>query len=443
VVSAPDLAVGGPARDAGPADTVGGVQPRFVAAPRDAESLAQVLARCAEEGLSAVARGDGTKLDWGHPPSTVDVVVDTGRLAGVLGHSAPDLVVTVGAGTPVRAVQALLARSGQRLALDPPSVEATVGGMLATAEAGPLRHTFGAPRDLLLGVEFVRADGTFARAGARLAAGGALGALGDGSGAVGTGRGDGYDLGGGYDLGRLLCGSYGTLGVLASATFRLHPAPVRRAWVVRAVHNPAEVAGLVSDLLDSVLAPTAIEVDLPSLPVLPRQRDGGPIPGGQLAVLFEGSVEGVPARCQVAEVLLRGGVSTVDEAPVWWGRYPFSAADVALRLSAPVAGLATALYALRDAAGVPFRVRGSAGVGVVHAVLPATVPEERLAAALAAVRSALAVRGGNCVVLCAPSPLREALDLWGPTPGVALLRRIKEQFDPRRLLAPGRFVGGI
>ena len=258
-----------------------------------------------------------------------------------------------------------------------------------------------------------------------------------------AGRGNRYHREDGYDLGRLLCGSYGTLGVLASATFRLHPVPARRAWVVRAVHNPAEVAGLVSDLLDSTLAPTAIEVDLPPLPVLPRQRDGGPIPGGQLAVLFEGSVAGLPARCEAAEALLRGDVSTVDKVPAWWGRYPFSATDVALRLSVPVAGLATALYALRDATGVPFPVRGSAGVGVVHAALPAALPGERLASALVAARSALAARGGNCVVLCAPSPLREALDLWGPAPGVALLRRIKEQFDPRRLLAPGRFVGGI
>jgi glycolate oxidase FAD binding subunit len=420
LVNATDLAVGGPARDAGPADTVGGVQPRFVAAPRDAGSLGEVLARCADAGLTAVPRGDGTKLDWGRPPSTVDVVVDTGRLAGVHEHSAADLVATIGAGTPVRAVQAVLARSGQRLALDPPSSEATVGGMLATGEAGPLRHTFGAPRDLLLGVEFVRADGTLAHSGGRVVKNVA-----------------------GYDLGKLLCGSYGTLGVIASATFRLHPVPARRCWVVRGVHNPSEIGSLVGDLLASALAPTAIEVDLPSLPVLPRQRHGAPVPGGQFAVMFEGSAPGVAARCAAATALLGGDASTVDEMPLWWGRYPFSTEDVALRLAAPVAGLHAAIYALRDAAGTPFPVRGSAGTGVVHAALPATMPAERLASVLDAVRTTLIARNGTCVVLSAPSPLREELDLWGPAQGLALMRRVKEQFDPRRLLSPGRFVGGI
>ncbi|HKS98398.1 MAG TPA: FAD-binding oxidoreductase [Rugosimonospora sp.] len=419
-MSAVDLAVGGPARDAGPADTVGGVQPRFVAAPRDAASLGEVLARCAGAGLVAVPRGDGTKLDWGHPPSTVDVVVDTGRLAGVREHSAADLVATIGAGTPVRAVQAVLARSGQRLALDPPSTEGTIGGMLATGEAGPLRHTYGAPRDLLLGVEFARADGVVAHAGGKVVKNVA-----------------------GYDLGKLLCGSYGTLGVLASATFRLHPLPARRSWVVRGVHNPSEVAGLVAELLASPLAPTAVEVDLPSLPVLPRQRDGGPVPGGQLAVLFEGSVAGVPARCRAAGALLGGDVSTVDEAPAWWGRYPFGAGDVALRLAVPVDGLHAALYALRDVAGIAFPVRGSAGVGVVYAALPASLPAERLGSILDAVRTTLIARSGNCVVLSAPAPLSRQLDLWGPAPGLGLMRRVKEQFDPLRLLSPGRFVGGI
>jgi glycolate oxidase FAD binding subunit len=420
VVSATDLAVGGPARDAGPADTVGGVQPRFVAAPRDATSLGEVLARCADADLTAVPRGDGTKLDWGPPPSTVDVVVDTGRLAGVHEHSAADLVATIGAGTPLRAVQAVLARAGQRLALDPPSVEATIGGILATGEAGPLRHTFGAPRDLLLGVEFARADGTLARAGGRVVKNVA-----------------------GYDLGKLLCGSYGTLGVIASATFRLHPVPARRAFVVRGVHNPAEVASLVGDLLASTLSPTAIEVDLPSLPVLPRQREGEATPGGQLAVLFEGSVPGVAARCEAAAAILGADASIVDEAPAWWGRYPFNNQDVALRLAVPAAGVHAALYALRDAAGTPFPVRGSVGLGVVYAALPGTLPAERLESILDSVRTTLLAREGSCVVLCAPSPLRAALDMWGPARGLSLMRRVKEQFDPRRLLSPGRFVGGI
>jgi glycolate oxidase FAD binding subunit len=421
LVTAIDFAVGGPARDAGPADTVGGVQPRFVAMPKDVEALAAVLNRCAEEGLAAVPRGDGTKLDWGRPPSTVDIVIDTGRLAGVREHSAADLVATIGAGTPLRAAQTALARAGQRLALDPGSAEATIGGMLATGEAGPLRHTFGTPRDLLLGVEFVRADGKVAHSGGKVVKNVA-----------------------GYDVGKLLCGSYGTLGVIASATFRLHPLPAASAWVVRTVHQPAEVVTLVGDLLATQLTPTAVEVDLPSLQVVPRQRDGQPTAaGGRLAVLFEGSAGGVPVRCAAATALLGGDASTVDTPPEWWGRYPFGPDEVALRIAVPPAELDTATHALRDAAGIPFPVRGSAGAGVIFAALPGTWPAERLAMTLRGLRTALTACGGTCVVLAAPSPAREELDLWGPVLGLELMRRVKEQFDPGRLLSPGRFVGGI
>jgi glycolate oxidase FAD binding subunit len=416
----------GMAREAGPADTVGGRAARFVATPGRPEQLAAVLARCTAEGLTAVARGDGSKLDWGTPPSTVDVLVDTARLAGVPEHPEGELVVTVGAGTPLRALQALLGRSGERLALDPPSPEATVGGVLATGEAGPLAHTYGFPRDLLIGVQFARADGTLARSGGKVVKNVA-----------------------GYDLGKLLCGSYGTLGVLTSATFRLHPVPVARAWLLRPVHRPAEVVDLAAALMASPLAPTAVEVDLPpsSGSPVPRQRGGSePVGPAMLAVLFEGSALGVPARCHAAAELLgheSDELSIVDEQPAWWGRYPFGAGDVGLRLTVPPAQLAITVALLRDAAGVPVPVRGSAGIGVLYAALPGDLPVPRLAEILATVRAGLADRDGWCVAVCAPGPARTEVDLWGPAPGLPLMRRVKEQFDPRRLLAPGRFVGGI
>jgi glycolate oxidase FAD binding subunit len=134
----------------------------------------------------------------------------------------------------------------------------------------------------------------------------------------------------------------------------------------------------------------------------------------------------------------------VDEQPAWWGRYPFGANEVGLRLTVPPAELAGAVALLREAAGVPVPVRGSAGIGVLHAALPGDLPVPRLGEILATVRAGLAARDGWCVALYAPpGPARTELDLWGPAPGLPLMRRVKEQFDPGRLLAPGRFVGGI
>lgn len=419
-------------RDAGAADTVGGVQPRWVVAPGTTEALSDVLGACTRHGLTAVARGEGSKLDWGGPPTTVDVLVDTGRLAGVHHHHVDDLVATVGAGTPLRAVQAVLSRGRQRLAIDPGSAEATIGGVLATGEAGPLRFGHGAPRDQLIGVEFVRSDGVVARSGGRVVKNIA-----------------------GYDLGRLLCGSYGTLGLITTATFRLQPMPVARAWVTRSVHTPLEVHDLVEELSSGPLAPAAIEIDLPqplAVPAVPRQRTGSAGRGtGTLAVLFEGSEAGVATRTREAVRVLGRNAATGREAPGWWGRYPFGDGDIALKLAVPAADLHATIYALRDALGVAVPVRGSAGVGVCYAAVPGdalpgsgtTSHADGVTAAIDAVRTTLIARGGTCVVLNAPVPVRDMLDLWGPVNGLDLMRAVKQRFDPDRLLAPGRFVGGI
>ncbi|HET8661604.1 MAG TPA: FAD-binding oxidoreductase [Micromonosporaceae bacterium] len=404
----------GHARAAGPGDAVGGVPARWVAAPGDTAQVAAVLRVAAEAGLVVVPRGAGTKAGWGAPLSSVDIVLETGRLSGVAEHSPGDLVATVGAGTPLRALAAALAPAGQRLSLEVGSGDATVGGALATGEAGPLRLRHGAGRDLLIGAELVRADGVVAHSGGRVVKNVA-----------------------GYDVGKLLCGSYGTLAVLTSATFRLHPLPRARAWVGRAVRSPGELRELVGGVLAATVEPVAVEVDLPG--------DGAGPDGlsGTVVALLEGTAGGVAKRAAATQELLGPGAWVVPEPPPWWGRYPFAAGDVALKLVAPVDDLHTALSALWDAAGAGVPVRGSAGTGVVFAALPGATGPDRLSAILDPVRSVLAARGGSCVVLAAPPSLASEVDLWGPVPGLELMRRVKEQFDPERRLSPGRFVGGI
>jgi glycolate dehydrogenase FAD-binding subunit len=472
-------------RLAGNGDAVGGKRPRWVAAPADATALAELVRVCAERDLAMVARGEGGKLDWGNPPRRVDVLIDMGRLAGVYRYDADDLVATVGAGTPLRAVQAALAKRNQRLAMDPGSAEATIGGVIATGESGPLRLGYGTPRDQLIGVEFVRADGVISHSGGRVVKNVA-----------------------GYDLGKLLTGSYGTLALITSATFRVHPIPMARAFVTRPVHSPMEAHDLVIALLGSGLAPAAIELDLPiinpgvvpaavSRPTPGRrsmpggsladkptarldptghnalagrgehaidpgraQRPGRPTTTGTVAVLLEGSTAGVKSRAADASLLMRGGATTSTRPPEWWGRYPFEPGDVALKIATPVADLYAALYALRDAAGFPVSVRGSAGVGVCYASLPGAPAESggitnsgrmrttkrhaaQIADVVAALRTTMIARGGSCVVLDAPAPIRDAIDMWGNVGGLDLMRSVKRQFDPYGRLSPGRFVGGI
>jgi glycolate oxidase FAD binding subunit len=410
------------ARPAGAGDAIAEIPARWVGAPGTVASMAEAMRVAADYQLAVVTRGAGTKLDWGAAPSHVDLVLDAGRLAGVWRHSAEGLVAEVGAGTPLRAVQARLAEAGQRLALDPPSIDATVGGVIATDEAGPLRHRFGTPREQLLAVTYVRADGTVANSGGRTAHTTV------------------------QDIGKLLCGSYGALGVLVSATFRVHPRPISRAWISRSVWTPLEVHDLVGELLSGQFTPAAVEVDLPAgVPaLLPRQRGVRGLRGpGTLTVLIEGAPWQVTARAAEAAVVLGGDATVEGVPPPWWGRYPFDPSDVALKLAVPISDLHAAVYALRDAAGALVPVRGSAGVGVVHAALPGDVQPDLVAAVLDAVRGVLLARGGSCVVLTAPARVRKAIDVWGELPGVALLRQLKQRFDPDHRLAPGRFLGGL
>ena len=391
-------------RPAGPDDDILGVTPRWVAAPADTVALSALLAAATEHNLTVIPRGEGTKLHWGQRPRRVDVIIEMAGLSGIHAHYVDDLVATFGAGTPVRAVQAVLARSGQRLAVDPGSPDATIGGMLAIGEAGPLRLHNGAPRDLLLGTEFVRADGAIAHSGGRVVKNVA-----------------------GYDLGKLLAGSWGTLAVITSATMRLQPLPAARAWITRSVRTPLEVHDLVDEVLASGADAAAIEMDLP--------QQGA----GALSVLLEGSTLGVAQRSGEMTRLLGKDAAASDEAPRWWGRYPFATDDVALKMAVPVADLHAAIYALRDALGVVVPVRGSAGTGVCFA----TVPAERAITAIDAVRTNLIGRGGNCVVLSAPSDVADRLDMWGPVGGLELMHSVKARFDPAGVFAPGRFVGGI
>jgi glycolate oxidase FAD binding subunit len=364
------------AREAGAADMVAGHLASFVAAPATTRAAVDTLRLASERGLAVVPRGSGSKIDWGAPPRGIDMVLDTGRLDGIWDHHPDGPTAEVGAGTSVRAVQAALALSGRRLAVDPPSESATIGGMLAVNESGPLRHRFGTPAAQVDRITYVDRDGV-------------------------AGESDGED-------GRP--GIAEVDGVILSARLLLRPLPAARRWVLVPVTTPLQVQHLVEEALAQRAEPSAIEVDLPTQAAAGRATTRPP---GSLAVLLEGgAADAVDRAEQVAKSL--GTAATVSPtAPKWWGRYPFGREDVALRISVGIADLHAAVYALRDATGESVPVRGSAGRGTVHAVLPGTLTAERVEGILDAVRGVLLARGGRCVVITAPSPISTNIDMAG------------------------------
>jgi glycolate oxidase FAD binding subunit len=403
----------------GPAEgafEIDGVPARLVATPGSVEEASQVLRAAAEDGLAVAVVGGGSKLGLGNPPDRVDLLVSTAGLDRVLEHAAGDLVVRVQAGARLADLQTVLAPAGQWLALDPPEPRATVGGVVAANASGPRRLRYGTVRDLIIGITVVLADGTVARAGGKVVKNVA-----------------------GYDLAKLFCGSLGTLGMIAEATFRLHPRPAAAAAVTLQAERLDQLGPAVGSLLRSTLEPSAIELAWP----------GGNLPG-RLTVLFEGIQPGVDAQAATAADLLgRVGDAAVlgpggtDAALSQLGVLPFEKADVAVKVACPPAELPAAMAELAGPRGGGGPISAHAGTGVLWAAIGGgEVP--RLVTAITRAREWLAARGGTLVVVKAPVELKRAVDVWGP-PGDALglMRRVKERFDPGRRMNPGRFVGGI
>jgi glycolate oxidase FAD binding subunit len=465
-----DLADGGArVRKGRPADRPalqarGGPVPAFVAAPGSTQEAAAVMRAAASHGLAVVPRGGGSRFSWGVPASRCDLVVDLSRMDSVLEHSHGDLIARVQSGARIADVQAALAQAGQEIALDVPG-EATVGGIVASGLAGPRRLRYGTPRDLLIGVTIVRADGIVARSGGKVVKNVA-----------------------GYDLGKLFAGSWGTLGLIAEANFRLHPLPAARAYVTAEYVAVSVACDAVAAAANSQLVASAVE--------LSRGGPGGPI---RVAVLLEGSVDGVAARASRMADLLGDG-SVADAAPDWWPGCPHAApGETLIRVSFWTSALTRVLDAVdaaADATGLAPVVHGSAGAGVLYVLVgsgasgapagstaqsaastgasTAVDTEKRgagpgrsgvaaVAGFVAAVRAAVAGRRGGVAVLAAPAAVRAELaarsatgrsgahvpggpDEWdgmhGEVPGMALMRAVKDQFDPEHRMSPGRFPEG-
>jgi glycolate oxidase FAD binding subunit len=386
----------------GEGDLVDRVVPALVARPTSTQQVSEVLRAAAGHGLTVVPRGRGTKMSWGVPPTSADVVLDVSGLDQVLDHQAGDLIVETQAGTRLSELQAVVGKEGQRLVLDETVPGASVGGTLATNASGPQRVLVGTARDLLIGLTVVRADGVVAKAGGRVVKNVA-----------------------GYDLGKLVIGSFGTLAVVTEALFRLHPLPPVQRWVAVEVADANAAHEVVQSVVHAQVVPGAVEVDWPA---------EGP---GTVTVQLGGKAEGVEGRVATLRGLL-GERSTVrEEAPAGWSSYPWGDGDTALKLTTVLSGLRAVLETAREAGAV---VRGSAGSGVLYA---AVADPERAVAAVDRLRATCARHQGSVVVVDGPPEVKQAVDVWGPVAAVDLMRRVKDQFDPDHRLSPGRFVGGI
>jgi glycolate oxidase FAD binding subunit len=380
--------------------------------PASAEDAAGVLRSAGAGGASVRARGGGTKLDWGTPTAEPDVVLSTRRLDRILEHNAADLTAVLEAGVPLAAAQETFAASGQMLALDPPlgtrgSEAATIGGLVATGDSGPLRHRYGSSRDLLLGMTIALSDGTVAQSGGKVIKNVA-----------------------GYDLAKLFTGSFGTLGVTVRMAVRLHPLPARRVTVIGSSADP-------DALQRAAIALSHGQLELESLDL--AWEDGS----GKVLARCAGSAP--EARVDDAVHLIsEAGVPAElleDDGAAWdlQRENQRSSNGVVVRVS----GLPSELSRIvRNVQRLNGSLVGRAGMGICWVRLPSEEVDGGVAG-VEDLRWTLAPL--PCVVLDAPSDVRDKVDMWGASdrPDVELMRRLKASFDPAGVCNSGVFVGDI
>jgi glycolate oxidase FAD binding subunit len=401
--------------------------------PNTQSELAAVIACASRNRWGILPFGNASKLDWGglvklDPPDSLSepplfegragmLAVSTNSINRLIEHAVGDLTVTAEAGMKFADLQQILGKSGQFLPIDPAHPErATLGGIIATADAGSLRHRYRGVRDLLLGISFVRSDGKIAKAGGRVVKNVA-----------------------GYDLMKLLAGSYGTLGIISQVTFRVYPLPEASGTVVLTGETNA-LSQVNQILLSSALTPTA--VDLLS-PQLAEKLDLGKQAG--LAVRFQGIAESVKQQSarllEVGEKLgLQGSnFSSSDEDRLWQrlsetinnsANNGAITCKIGLRPSAAAAAISE--LPVQDAV-----IHAGSGLGILRF-------ESATAQMLLQARGVCEAKGGFLTVLTGPIDLKQKLDIWGYNgSAIELMRKIKHQFDPDNILSPNRFVGGI
>jgi glycolate oxidase FAD binding subunit len=360
------------------------------------ESVVEALRRAGEDGTPVRFRGGGTKLGWAANRGEPGIELSTAGLDRILEHNAGDLTAVLEAGVPLARAQAAFAEAGQMLALDPPDDGATIGGIVAAGDSGPLRSRYGGVRDLVVGVRVALSDGTVASAGGKVIKNVA-----------------------GYDLAKLFAGSLGTLGAILEVSVRLHPLPPATTTAVGGSRDPAVIARAARDVSHAPLEYLGLDV-----------RWGGG--DGAVFARFGGAASRQQAE-DAAGIIAGAGVEAqvVDDDESIWRvqRGSQRSPDWAIvRVSATQTDL-PGLIAAVDKLGA--RLVGRAAVGLSWVVLPDRSPEEA-DAAIETLR-----RDYSAVVLDSPPGLTAGH--WGGLdPGAReLMRRVRERFDPAGVCNPG------
>ena len=390
--------------------------PIYLVFPPTIDLVAKIVKQAAQQQWRILICGNGSKLTWGGLRKNIQLVISTQKCDRLIEHAVGDLTVTAEAGMKLYELQAQLRSHNQFLPIDPSHADATLGGIVATADTGSWRQRYGGVRDLLLGLSFVRADGEVAKAGGRVVKNVA-----------------------GYDLMKLFTGAYGTLGIITQLTFRTYPL-IATSQTLLLTGKADAIARLAQTIRSSGLTPTAM--DLLSTSILNRLNLGT---GTGLIIRWQTIPESIEQQIEEVKALAQQLNLDINnyrdraEIELWQ-----KCTNVT---SIPASDSATCKIGIAPNAAVNFlqlkqiidrniavRVHASSGIGQLQL-------ENIDSQIVSELRSHCQQNYGFLTVLEAPKAFKQQVDLWGYS-GNALetMQVIKSQFDPQNILNPGCFL---
>ena len=419
---------------------IDGCTPERIVLPTTIDELAQCATSAHAANLAVIPVGNGSQLHIGRAPACYDVALSTQRLNRILAHEAADMTVTVEAGITLAALNAALAPAGQRLPLDPPHPErTTIGALIATDACGPLRLSQGKVRDLLIGITVVLADGTLVHGGGRVVKNVA-----------------------GYDLMKLFTGSFGTLGIVVEATFKLRPVAEHEAVFVLPASGTEAAVVLGLKVPSAQVAPLYIET------VNAAGAACVGLDGPGVVVGCGGSAEEIAAQRQhLQDCVCRGSLhvcATAEAARLYGALRDFAGARTLLLPARPLGAsqhegvcgcrfsvlpsqLAPLLVHVEEEAArrnLPAAILSHVGNGVAFLRVGASSTDDQIQSFAEWLQQTVRAAGGWTMFDLLPSAMKDRIDPWGAEPpGMALMREIKRTLDPNGRLSPGRFVGAI
>ncbi|HXV80053.1 MAG TPA: FAD-binding oxidoreductase [Candidatus Binatia bacterium] len=403
---------------------VDGKTPALLCFPSNAEQIAAALRICSEGDAIVTPWGGGTAMGIGNLPPQVDILIGLERLNLLVEHDQANLTATIQSGYRLAALQEILARQNQFLPFDPPAKpRATVGGVVATNLNGPRRSYYGGVRDLVIGMKVVLVSGEQIKAGGKVVKNVA-----------------------GYDMCKLFVGSLATLGIITEITVRMAPIPETTASLIATGTLP-EVLQLTSELSRSKLLPSAVFLLSPEASKAEETGQNH----WRVAVWCEGFEDSVARHLQDSEdMATRIGLGTqilqaTDHSEFWngVGDFPLQPDRLVYRLTVPRASAAAVIQTIHSWSAAGFRTQmvSDVAMGIVWISTGANAEAVQWFTKLSAEARE---HRGHAMMLGAPPDLKRGVDVWGPAPvTLSLMRAIKHQFDPKNLLNPGRFVGGI